>query len=255
MTQKTGRGRTRARAGRTLCAAAVTPTDAEQVGHLAREQVAVEALAHRRPRGGRQTSGELVVAFEPEQRRGDRLGVVGRHEQAVAPVLDQLRDSGDRRADARHAAGHRLDEHVRDPVAVTAVDDPAREADGIRPPVGLEQLGLRLRAREHDAPGEAALGDPAPDLAAVVAVLADDRRLERDAAPLEQRARFDEDVEALLLDQPPDPEQPQAPVARTLGRRSARASARSRRSGRGRRGAPAPPARCARGGAGSPRCR
>ena len=56
-----------------------------------------------------------------------------------------------------------------------------------------------------------------PDRVTVVAVLADDRRLDLDPASLEQGAGVDQDVEPLLLHQPADPEQPQAAVGRAGG--------------------------------------
>ena len=56
-------------------------------------------------------------------------------------------------------------------------------------------------------------GDLAPQRLAVLVVLADDQRVERDAARLQQRARVDHHVEALLGHEPADAEDAQAAVA------------------------------------------
>ena len=67
------------------------------------------------------------------------------------------------------------------------------------------------RPRQPHAGVEAvARGSPGARRVAVLVVLADDQRLERDAAPLEHRAGVDHDVEALLGHEPADAEDAQA---------------------------------------------
>ena len=72
------------------------------------------------------------IAAQRVDRRGQRVGVVGRHEQpgerrrrtAVPMAATSLAITGRPR-------GHRLEHHVRQPVAVVAAVDPRRHDDDV----------------------------------------------------------------------------------------------------------------------------
>ena len=64
-----------------------------------------------------------------------------------APSRDQLRDRRDARRDAGEPLALRLDQHVRQPVAVAVARDAAREREEVRVAVLGEQLVLRAARR------------------------------------------------------------------------------------------------------------
>ena len=224
MTQKIGRGRAGVDADDAAHAIACSNSEASR----SREPLAVEAPAHRLAAGARQARGELRVAAQPEQRLRARVRVVGRDQQPVLAVADQLGDPGDVGGHDRQPAGHRLDEDVGDPVAVTVVEHAAGKAERLGFAIGAVKVGLPERSGEANPGLESAGRDQAPDLRRVLSVLAGDRRLELDPPPGEQSAGLDHHVEPLLRDQPSDPEHAQRAVrALALGRLH-RGAARSR---------------------------
>ena len=117
-----------------------------------------------------------MVVVQADQRVGERLRVLGRDQQAVDLVLDQLGDAGDGGGDDRRAGGHRLDEHVRDAVAVGR-QQAARHAQRAGAAVLVEQRRRAHRAGQRDR--HVALGDLRAQRVAVLVVLADDQRVER----------------------------------------------------------------------------
>ena len=70
---------------------------------------------------------------------------------------------------------------------------------------------------QRDAVAEAEGGDPLAHDVAVLVVLPDDQRLERDAAAAQLGARLDQHVEALLRHEAADAEHAQRAVARGRG--------------------------------------
>ena len=81
----------------------------------------------------------------------------GLDQQAGDAVIDQFGNAGHARGDAGEALALRLDEHVRQPVAVAV----ARHARGEREQVGSAVLGQQLDLRTRAAPLHA-IGDAEP---------------------------------------------------------------------------------------------
>ena len=155
-------------------------------------------MLHRLASCGAEPAGELRLVVQPPERGGDGRSVVRFDQEPVRAALDELRDPRDGRRHDRQAARHRLDEHVRDAVAVAAREHAAGQAERVRPLVFGAQLLLRHRAGKlHDA-ARAALGDQPADRLLVLTGLADDRRRQVDAVVPQQRAGLDEHVESLL---------------------------------------------------------
>jgi hypothetical protein len=118
-------------------------------------------------------------------------------------VLDRLGDPGDRRADARGAERHRLQQHRRQTVAVAVGADDARRGQHGRVLHERDDLVLGASAEQPDTAPEAVAGDPCGEVAPESA-LARDGAGEEDAPVAQDRARVDQQVKALLLDQATD---------------------------------------------------
>src|SRR3954471_21903199 len=161
-----------------------------EVGLDARAGLAAEPLAH------------VGLIGEELERAGERLGVAGRDEHAGAPVDDRARDGADVAGDHRPPRRHRLEHHVRQPVAVALGVGDRRHDDDVRGRVLGRQVLVRARADELDAVAEVVLGDQRLDGAAVGA-LADDPQAERRE---HARGRADQEREALLRHEPADGE-------------------------------------------------
>ncbi len=122
------------------------------------------------------------------------------------------------RADHRQARGHRFGQHVRNPVGVAVGRDDTGHDHQRRFCHGLAHFGLRPRADERDAVGEAeriAQRFQARPFAA----FADDDAFECNAAIAQRRQRRQQHVETLDRIESSDREQPvgQAAFAAELG--------------------------------------
>ncbi len=127
-------------------------------------------------------------------RGGQRLGLAGRHQESVLPVLHQLGDAADGAAHDRQSRRQRLGEHVaerffprrqREDVGVAVVA-------GHRGPVhraGEDDLAAHAQLRAPARPGAASSG-PVPTIFQLV------------AAALERGDRPDQVLDPLALDQP-----------------------------------------------------
>ena len=107
-----------------------------------------------------------VVADEALDRGGDRGDVARRHEQAVLPVADDLRDPADRRRDHRRSRGERLEQRVREVLPGGGQErrvGGAEERDHVVARPGAEEADAirRARARRRDARAPPAPG-PSP---------------------------------------------------------------------------------------------
>src|SRR5712691_12126698 len=170
----------------------------EQCAQLADEPVAVETLRDYRAAGLGESSGQVVVAVEPEQRMRRRNRILGRHDQPARLMLHQLWDAADRGCDHWQPARHRFDEHVGNAVAIAVVADAARQAEDRRLPILAEQGGLRHRTGDADVALQPAARDASDERIGVVPRLTNYRRVERNAPSGQLRARVDQHVEALL---------------------------------------------------------
>src|SRR4051794_36326354 len=104
-----------------------------EVGLHARAGLAAEALAH------------VALVGEELERAGERLRVAGRDEHAGAAVDDGARDGTDVAGDHRSPARHRLEDDVRQAVAIALGVGDRRDDDDVR---GAELSGqVVVRAR------------------------------------------------------------------------------------------------------------
>ena len=117
----------------------------------------------RRPRS-RELARQPRVLDQPVQRIGEIDGAVGLDDQPVVAVTHQLGDAGDTGGDHGDAAGHRLHQHVRDPVAVAVLEHPAGQREHAGAAVLLEEGVLGQRAQERDPVLQPTGGHPVADL-------------------------------------------------------------------------------------------
>ena len=103
-------------------------------------------LEHPRARRLAEPQPRRRIGDQRRERIGQRCRIVGRHQKAVHAVLDQLRHRGDPARDHRKLHGARLQQHVRQAVAIAVRRDPAGQHEQIGGAVGLQHLVLR-RAR------------------------------------------------------------------------------------------------------------
>jgi hypothetical protein len=113
-------------------------------------------------------------------------------------VIDELGDAADRSRHDRKAAGHRLDEHVWNAIAIAVVAHPARQTEHVSALVLAEQRGLRHRALESYVIEQIACVNAIPDEVRVLARFTDDRQLERYAPRPQFGACVDQHVESFL---------------------------------------------------------
>ena len=73
-------------------------------------QLDAEAVVDQVVPGAAEGVGVRMVEQQPDDRGGQRLGVVGRDEQPGPPVLDHLGDAADVRGDDGPRQGHRLED-------------------------------------------------------------------------------------------------------------------------------------------------
>ena len=180
---------------------------------MKRASAASSPAAARRARSAR-------VGDRGDERVGERRAVVDVEQPARLPVLDDLRGPERRGGDRRHAAGHRLDDHLAEALARR------REHEEVRGGQQLGQLGLVVPAGEQRAGEPEALDRVGGVLALPLARVAADQD-ERGGLG-HPRARLGE-----RLEQQPEPLDlgEAADVEHRSGRGRAR-RARPRRSGR-----------------------
>src|ERR1700751_5253675 len=77
-----------------------------------------EVAAYLRLRGSTEPPPEARIGDQPGERGGERRGIVCRHEETGGAVLDELADPRKRGRDASEALALRLEENVRQAVAV-----------------------------------------------------------------------------------------------------------------------------------------
>ena len=133
--------------------------------------------------------------------------IAGRDEEPGDAVDHRARDRADVAGDHRAAARHRLEDDVRQAVAIAARRRPATaRRRRRRRAYSAGSAACVERARELDDVGPARPSRSPPRAGRAAAPR---RRSAGGRAPSSARSRLDEDVEALLLHQPPDGEQAQ----------------------------------------------
>ena len=226
-TQKTGRGASPCSSA-TAGGATVTRSPRGTASAACRRGARRRARARPSRAPARRSASRARGPRAGARRRRRRRSVVGPDEQAVLPVADDLGDARDRRRHDRGARGHRLGEDVRDAVAVvrcrgSGTAGRRRTRGGTPRTAAPGSSGPRAGCAR---PGR--LGDPGAQPGAGVVVGADDHGLERDPAAVELSAGVDDDVEALLRHEAPDPEQPELPVGAGRHRGSLLSSSREK---------------------------
>ncbi len=168
-------------------------------------------LGCRRPA---ETGGQLGSVEQPADGVGQGRVVLGRHQQAVLAVAQHLGDAGGAGRHHRRAAGHRLEQHVGDAVAVAVREHPAGQGEDRGPPVELRQLLLRAEAPDVHPLAEVQLVDQRRQLG-LEGSLAVDLAAHPSAVGGQPGAGADQQVEALLARQPADRQDQRrlAPVA------------------------------------------
>ncbi len=158
--------------------------------------VAPRGPPHSRARPGRATS-RARVARDAQQRRVQRQGVIGRHQQAILAVRDRGWDAAHASAHHRTAEGARLDQHARRALA----------AAGHRQHVGVGILAEQRRpewqvATQGDPPARAQRRHRGSQLACRAALveilLADDHELAAWHVVTQARIGRHQHVEPLL---------------------------------------------------------
>ena len=176
----------------------------------------------REPGGAAEPQAQRRIADQPGERRRERGRIVRRHQQAVDAVRDQLGDRGDPAGDRRQLHRARLEQHVRQAVAIAVGGDPARQHEQVGAAIARQHLIVRQRAAPADPSGDAERRRPGLE-----------RRAQRPAAdmlvapvqPGRQRGeRRQQPFDPLLRHQPGDPQQPHRPrrIAAVGPRRPAR---------------------------------
>jgi hypothetical protein len=156
-----------------------------------------------RPRRESHARRELAVGEQARQRVGERGHVALGEEQPGLAVGDRQRDAGDVGRHDRLAARHRFGDHHRQAVDVPLGVAHRRHHEQLAQGLRGEHLGMAERPREDDVVGDTqrprlrreGLGERSA---------AAEHQLDARLACDERRQRRDQDVEPLLVDQPPD---------------------------------------------------
>jgi hypothetical protein len=178
---------------------------ARQSAKTARRAAALRWMSNSRSTSARPACDrrpETGVGQQPLERVGQRHGIACPRDQPGLVVPDDLGDAGHVAADAGRAERHRLDQHGRQAVAVAVASDDAGAGHDRRPAHRLEDLGLRARTLERHGFGQPRAGDLGAEVRLLLA-LPDDAAMRAQATLGEDQHRLDQDVEPLLLDQPP----------------------------------------------------
>src|SRR2546422_8043540 len=101
-------------------------------------------------RGGAETLPRFGVVQKEFEARGDGARVVRLRQETVGVVADKLGDATDESGHDGNPARHRLDEHIRDAVAVTVVGDPRCQGENVCALVDGNQFPLGPLATELD---------------------------------------------------------------------------------------------------------